>query len=166
MENSLAHFYQQRLQNTQKQAAEAAQKASRLATGRVLAFLALLAAIFFFLSQNQAAWAVGAGLGGAVLFALLVKRYAAAEQQRRCFEALVGINEAELQAQAHQYRDFADTGEEAMEATHPFAYDLDILGKGSLFQYVQRSGTQAGRKKLLYWLLHPCLDKEEILARQ
>jgi len=166
MENSPAYLYQQRLQKAQSRAAEARLKAARFATGRVLAFLALLAAIFFFLSQNQAAWAVGAGLGGAVLFALLVKRYAAAEQKRRFFEALVGINKAELQAQAHQYRDFADSAEEALEATHPFAYDLDILGKGSLFQYLQRSGTQAGRKKLLAWLLYPCLKKEEILERQ
>jgi hypothetical protein len=38
---------------------------------------------------------------------------------------------------------------------HPFAADLDVFGKGSLYELLCIATTSAGRATLAHWLLHP-----------
>ena len=49
---------------------------------------------------------------------------------------------------------------------HPFAKDLDILGKNSLFSYVNYGETILGKNKLKDFLLDLSVDKKEIILRQ
>ena len=46
-----------------------------------------------------------------------------------------------------------ETGERFKDADHPYALDLDILGKGSLFQLLATARTAAGEETLARWLL-------------
>lgn len=59
-----------------------------------------------------------------------------------------------------------DSGAQWVNPDHTFSYDLDIFGKGSLFQYLHRHGTQLGGDRLAQWLQYPSQDQAEILARQ
>src|SRR5690606_1354970 len=56
-------------------------------------------------------------------------------------------------------------GSAFIPALHDYAQDLDILGRASLFQYVQRTTSEQGDRLLASWLLNPA-KKEEILQRQ
>ncbi|WP_373709621.1 DNA mismatch repair protein MutS [Kaistella sp.] len=49
---------------------------------------------------------------------------------------------------------------------HPFAKDLDILGKNSLFSYLNYGETTLGKNKLKDLLLDLNMEKEEIIRRQ
>lgn len=49
---------------------------------------------------------------------------------------------------------------------HPFAKDLDILGKNSLFSYLNYGETSLGKNKLKHLLLNLSTEKEEIILRQ
>ncbi|MBC7556641.1 MAG: DNA mismatch repair protein MutS [Chryseobacterium sp.] len=49
---------------------------------------------------------------------------------------------------------------------HPFAKDLDILGKNSLFSNLSYCESNLGKNKLKDFLLNLCLDKEKIVLRQ
>ena len=49
---------------------------------------------------------------------------------------------------------------------HPFAKDLDILGKNSLFSYLNYGETTLGKNKLKDLLLDLSIEKEEIILRQ
>ena len=49
---------------------------------------------------------------------------------------------------------------------HPFAKDLDILGKNSLFSYLNYGETTLGKNKLKDLLLDLSIAKEEIILRQ
>ena len=49
---------------------------------------------------------------------------------------------------------------------HPFAKDLDILGKNSLFSYVNYGETILGKNKLKDFLLDLSIEKKEIILRQ
>ena len=49
---------------------------------------------------------------------------------------------------------------------HPFAKDLDILGKNSLFSYLNYGETTLGKNKLKDLLLDLNIEKEEIILRQ
>lgn len=57
------------------------------------------------------------------------------------------------------------TGGPAPQDTHLFAADLDLFGKGSLFELMCTARTRTGRETLARWLSDPA-DRTEILARQ
>jgi hypothetical protein len=58
-----------------------------------------------------------------------------------------------------------DTGDRFLDLAHPYARDLDIFGKGSLFEFLCTVRTGAGEQTLARWLLHAALP-EEIRSRQ
>ena len=58
-----------------------------------------------------------------------------------------------------------ETGERFLDPLHPYARDLDIFGKASLFEYLCAARTRAGEETLARWLLAPA-PVEEIRARQ
>lgn len=58
-----------------------------------------------------------------------------------------------------------ETGERFLDPTHPFARDLDLFGRASLFEYLSSARTRAGEQALARWLLHAAAP-DEILARQ
>jgi hypothetical protein len=57
------------------------------------------------------------------------------------------------------------TGERFLEDSHPYARDLDLFGKGGLFELLCTARTSAGEQKLASWLLSPA-SLEEIAQRQ
>jgi Mismatch repair ATPase (MutS family) len=76
------------------------------------------------------------------------------------------INEGSLKRLKGEWKNFEDAGEEFINNEHNYSKDLDILGKGSLFQYINVANTYLGRKKLKEILLAPNYNIEEIYDRQ
>jgi MutS domain V len=58
-----------------------------------------------------------------------------------------------------------EAGERFLDVAHPYARDLDIFGKGSLFQMLCMARTRAGEEALAQWLLEAA-PLDVILARQ
>lgn len=56
-------------------------------------------------------------------------------------------------------------GEHFFDPAHPYARDLDLFGKGGLFELICTARTSAGEKKLADWLLAPA-PIQEIHQRQ
>ena len=76
---------------------------------------------------------------------------------------LVRINQEELDCLNGIY-DYKYDGAALLPALHDYAYDLDIFGKSSLYQLVNRSNTEQGRTLLADNFL-AALSVEEILER-
>jgi MutS domain V len=57
------------------------------------------------------------------------------------------------------------TGERFLEASHPYARDLDLFGRASLFELLCTARTRAGEEALARWLLAPA-SPDEVQARQ
>jgi hypothetical protein len=57
------------------------------------------------------------------------------------------------------------TGERFLEPSHPCARDLDIFGRGSIFELLCTARTRAGEESLARWLLEAA-PPDEIRARQ
>ena len=57
-------------------------------------------------------------------------------------------------------------GERFRDDHHPYESDLDLFGRGSLFEMISRAATTAGEWKLASWLKSPAHDGAEIGARQ
>lgn len=77
---------------------------------------------------------------------------------------LITVNEDELKALNHQYYHFED-GAGYLPKEHYYANDLDIFGRASLFQYINRTKSEMGGKTLADWLLAPA-DSTTITQRQ
>ncbi|MGH9753837.1 MAG: MutS-related protein [Blastocatellia bacterium] len=58
-----------------------------------------------------------------------------------------------------------ETGERFADKSHPYSEDLDLFGKGSLFELLSTARTKAGEERLASWLL-TAAPVPEILARQ
>ncbi|MBV8550294.1 MAG: mismatch repair protein [Acidobacteriaceae bacterium] len=56
-------------------------------------------------------------------------------------------------------------GESFRDPSHVYSEDLDLFGKGSLFELLARTRTRSGEDMLASWLLAPAA-REEALARQ
>lgn len=60
---------------------------------------------------------------------------------------------------------FGSTGDAFRSASHPYADDLDLFGRGSLFQLLSLAHTAVGERTLAAWLLNAA-TVPEILERQ
>ena len=98
-----------------------------------------------------------------LFFIILAKHlttYDAIENLKR----LIGISETEIKALNHNFTDLPD-GEEYKPENHKYANDLDIFGRASLFQYINRCTSEQGKKLFAGWLSDPA-SSEIIVERQ
>ncbi len=100
-----------------------------------------------------------------ILFFILVKKNIRYEKQKRAFNILKKLSTDELLALEHQFNHF-ENGKDFLNPAHFNSYDLDLFGEGSVFQFINRTSTQSGRKILAGWLQNPFLQKDLIESRQ
>jgi Ca2+/Na+ antiporter len=61
---------------------------------------------------------------------------------------LLDINKTSIKRVNGEWNSFADAGEDFLEDSHNYTSDLDIFGKGSLFQWISAATIFTGREKL------------------
>ena len=64
-----------------------------------------------------------------------------------------------------QWAGTGETGTGYLDAAHPYAHDLDLFGKGSLFELLSTARTHIGEDTLARWLLAPA-DPATVARRQ
>ncbi|MEO8359041.1 MAG: DNA mismatch repair protein MutS [Vicinamibacteria bacterium] len=77
----------------------------------------------------------------------------------------VAFYETALARSQGQWIGRGDTGARFLDASHPNAIDLDLFGRGSIFERLSTARTHAGQDRLASWLQHPC-SIAEIRERQ
>jgi len=75
------------------------------------------------------------------------------------------INENEIKMLYHEFPANSFNGEEFNHPDHNYTSDLDIFGEKSMFHYINRAVTAAGRKWLAKWLQTQA-ESDEIKKRQ
>ncbi len=99
------------------------------------------------------------------LFLFLVKRYNFQKDLRNLNTRIRNLNKLETACLDHQYRDRPD-GMEFADPSHPWSHDLDLFGRGSLYQYLNRTSTLKGKKLLAGFLTTEPDSPKEIQQRQ
>lgn len=64
----------------------------------------------------------------------------------------IKYHEANLDRLDHRWHDSQPFGERYVDESHPYEFDLDLFGKGSLFQFLCRARTRLGEDALADWL--------------
>ena len=100
-----------------------------------------------------------------VLFAFLVKKHHQLSYQLKYFTFLVEINHKEQKRLSGNFKEILPNGSEFINTKHSYTSDLDIFGKNSLFQFINRTTTVIGQRTLAKWLKKKT-TKDEILLRQ
>lgn len=101
-------------------------------------------ALLFYLSQQEVIWLfLLAFLGILILFMYLVFKQSQLDKQKEYWEKYTLINQNELQV-LKGGSNLYDAGEKWENSSHPFTSDLDVFGKNSLFQLVNRASTYLG----------------------
>ena len=88
------------------------------------------------------------------------------KQQINYSKGVISINWGHLDRISGNWSGFADVGSEFVKHNHPYACDLDIVGKKSVFQFLNTTNTWHGRQKFAEDLLNPDFTDQEILQRQ
>jgi len=100
-----------------------------------------------------------------VLFLALVSIFNKYKAERELLRQLQLLNEKELSCLDHEFHNLPD-GSEFADTSHPWSHDLDLFGKGSLFQYLSRNATLEGNRILAEMLTKEPSSAREIGERQ
>ncbi|MBW7867064.1 MAG: hypothetical protein H3C31_01930 [Brumimicrobium sp.] len=101
-------------------------------------------------------------LGGFIIFLYLVRKSIENKERLNFIKRLIRINQQEIDASTLDYSSFG-AGEKFVDPQHPYSYDMDLFGKRSLFQLLNRTVTIHGEKALANRLLSGIISREESL---
>jgi hypothetical protein len=115
-----------------------------------------------FVSRVLSVWWLVLALAGFVVLVILHDRVA---RRRRRFAAATAFYEQGLARLSGTWIGRGATGESFRDRTHPYTEDLDLFGKGSLFELLCTARTASGEQALAAWLAGPAA-LAEIRSRQ
>ncbi|MBL4753350.1 MAG: hypothetical protein JKY52_07130 [Flavobacteriales bacterium] len=163
MKNELKEIYSGRIANCSDNLAHVDKKINAFVAYRsILAIFGIALSIYCF--NVVPLLGILIFIASASLFYNLVKQHSRLDFTKLQLSMLIKINEEEINRLAGNNSEY-NTGEEYIDMDHPYAADLDLFGKGSLFQYINRTSGNSGRECLAKWLLETAEEKE-ILLRQ
>ena len=112
---------------------------------RLVVFLIGVAAIYFLWGNTRVILAIV--VAEIALFLFLVSRHSRLKYKRDFLQEMIAINKTELQVLDREFYDLPD-GDTFKNPVHEFSQDIDLFGRGSFFQYLNRTGLASGAQKL------------------
>ena len=106
-------------------------------------------------------WVFAPAAAFATLFIIHERLLRVAEQRRRSIRYF----ERALDRLEGKWAGQGEAGDRFLDPAHPYARDLDLFGKGSLFELLCTARTQVGVETLAEWLLYPA-DPDTVRSRQ
>lgn len=156
-------FYNSRVQQLSATHGQLKSKKLQFAWLRFLSFL--LVPLAAWLLWGNGFWIVAPVIFGLLaLFVFVIKKDLQNKEAIANTELLIQVNRDEQQYLQHDFYSFAD-GKQLQPEHHVYANDLDLFGRSSLYQYINRTTSQQGHQLFADWLLEPALP-ETVLQRQ
>ena len=141
----LVHFYTEEKQRLETELKETKNKLANLSILRLIVFVLTSAGIYFLFDTLRIVGVIGAV--GVIVFGILLIKYLDAKESKILLITKIKINETEIRVLEGNFS-FLKTGEEFIDPTHVYSNDIDLFGRGSFFQYINRTSTKQGAKEL------------------
>ena len=156
-----SEFYKSQLEAHQSKARDIFKKLSLFSLLRLSVFVLTAVGVYFTFNQ----WQIAAGIAifGIAIFLFLLSKYTDLKSERARFKRLVKINEEEIAISSGDFHNRED-GSEFQNPKHFYSLDIDLFGKGSFFQFTNRTTIKEGTQKLVNFLLANTIT--EISTRQ
>ncbi len=162
MSISALEFYKSRLEKHSGTAQKLSAKLGVSSLIRLVIFLAGCATVYFFWGNIQVIIPVLAVL--IALFLFLISRHTNLKGEKDKYDELIDINNTEINIlETGNFSSLPD-GEELEPESHPFSRDIDLFGRKSFFQYLNRTSLKEGKEILASRLLSN--DISEIETKQ
>ena len=127
---------------------------ARLAAG----FAAVVVAFFVFGEVWISVWWLLLPL--AVFAVLVIVHARVVERMERSKRAIQFYDRGIARLEGRHIENSGDSGDRFRDPAHVYAEDLDLFGKGSLFELLSTARTRAGEDTLARWLLAPATYDE------
>jgi hypothetical protein len=135
---------------------------ARFAQARLATFAAALLLAIFIWRGALALWWL---LAPAVIFAWLVRRHDRVLRARDAAIRGIAFYDRGLARLEDRWSGTGEPGERFRDDRHVYANDLDLFGRGSLFELLSLARTRAGEETLASWLTSPA-DAATVRTRQ
>lgn len=159
--NNPISFYQEQLAQHKADTKRVRKTLIQLSLARLLIFILASLGIYFVMPDGQMALIIG--VVGFALFLFLLKKHVGLKAKKQLSEALAQINEEEIEIISGNFYD-RPQGLEFQNPKHYYSLDIDLFGRGSFFQKINRTEINEGAKALADVLC--ANDIKNIPARQ
>lgn len=119
---------------------------------RIFLFLSLLVSIYYLITVVTSLWFFITATV-IILFAIIIRYHQKLNYNKDIAQWMVRINEDEMERLSGNLKKFPD-GLQYLDKNHPYAFDLDIFGSPSLYQWIDRSNTPRGKQVVIDSLLN------------
>jgi hypothetical protein len=133
---------------------------------RLVSVIGGFAVSFLALSFETGAVGVGVTAAAVVIFGVIVWLHRRVDRRKRRLRLQCDLAEQQLARLRLNWKAIPHPPEVKVDATHPFASDLNLLGEHSLHQLLDTATSRGGSQWLADWLLAPVLDAGRIRERQ
>lgn len=141
----LISFYQDQIKKHSDALSQVKKQLAASSTIRLVVFVLVGFAIYVLFGNTKLVLAIA--LIGIVVFLWLVSRHTDLQYKRDKLRALMQLNETEIKV---LHRDFHErpTGQEFVNPMHHYSQDIDLFGRGSFYQYANRTALKQGNETL------------------
>lgn len=158
--------YKKRIEAYKVKIEKLSKKINAISIGRGVFFFGGIALSIFLYTKRQFIVIPFVVLIDLFIFIVLVAKHEKLKEQKSYTGIMFEINNNSLKRLNGKWKDFVDKGEEFRDGNHRYSEDMDIFGRGSLFQLINTSSTYIGRKKLAEILTEPLRSVSSINKNQ
>ncbi|OAB79910.1 MutS-related protein [Cochleicola gelatinilyticus] len=147
MKQSPLEFYTAQIEKYRQELQVLKKKLTLSSTLRLLIFIGICVAIYFAFGDTRIVIAII--LAGIVSFIWMVSRHSNLQYQRDLKKALIAENETELEVLSGVFHHLPE-GAKYHDPLHAYSQDIDLFGRGSFFQYMNRTALESGSDELAH----------------
>jgi hypothetical protein len=122
---------------------------ARAGYGRLIAIAAALLIGWAIVERYAPAWTLALPIAGFIALAAWQARIDRGAQR---VKRAIGFYEGSLARVENRWQGSGETGERFSDPHHPYASDLDLFGRASLFELLSTARTRGGEARLASWL--------------
>jgi hypothetical protein len=122
---------------------------ARAGYGRLIAIAAAGLIGWAIVEHFAPAWTLALPIAG---FIALVAWQSRIDRGAQCVKRAIGFYERGLARVENRWQGSGETGERFSDPHHPYASDLDLFGRASLFELLSTARTRGGEARLASWL--------------
>ncbi|MGB5499221.1 MAG: DNA mismatch repair protein MutS [Maribacter sp.] len=148
-------FYNSQISNYKSQLSQVQKQLYASSMLRLVIFCIAVIGVYFSFGNARLVWAIIAIT--IVLFIFLVSRHSDLQYRRDRLKALLTINATEVEVLQRKFHHLPD-GAEFKNPEHYFSQDIDLFGRGSFYQYANRTALKQGGALFSSLLLENSID--------
>jgi len=142
---NLLRFYKSEEKQLKNKLLKVKKNLKTLSLLRITVFILTAIAIYLFF-ENTLASTVVLIVGGSGFYFLVVK-YSKEKLEKTLLNCKIEINQTEIAVLNGDFS-FLPNGNEYLDSDHHFSHDIDLFGENSFFQYLNRTASTDGSRKL------------------